>query len=306
MKRHSLALIILAAVLLPASTHSQSIQERLRTFGTTFAQGYMGPFADAFGASLNSGWYHNADISTGIDLYLGVKIMAMPVPDGSKTFSIASIYNGTIDSPPTVFGDKDTDVPISGLPAASGPDWPKNYPRGLGLSLVPMVVPQAQIGNIFGTRLILRYLPTMSLGDYGDFSFFGVGIQHSISQYIPLVPVDLSVLGSYTSLTLGSLVTTKAYTFGAQVSKSLPVITLYGGVAWEKSTMTFSYDATLPDPTDLTYTRTIVVPVGFDMEGKNSFRATVGVSLSLLIIKINADYSFASQPVAVIGIGIGI
>jgi hypothetical protein len=288
-------------------THSQSIQERLRTFSTTFAQGYMGPFADAFGASLNSGWYSNADASTGLDLYLGVKIMGMPVPDGSKNFSIASIYNGTItDAPPTVFGDKDTDVPIGGLPPASGPDWPKNYPRGLGLSLVPMAVPQAQIGNIFGTRLVIRYLPTMSLGDYGDFSFFGVGIQHSISQYIPLVPVDLSVLGAYTSLTVGSLVTTKALTFGAQVSKSLPVVTLYGGLAWEKSTMTLSYDAVLPDPTDAAHTRTLIVPVGFDMDGKNNFRATVGVSFSLLIIKINADYSFASQPVAVIGIGIGI
>lgn len=306
MKRTSLffVLTLTVLILLPQAGYPQTIEQRVKNFGDNFAKSYMGPFVDAFGASLNSGWYSTANVDNGISLYLGVKVMAMPIPDDAKTFAIASVFDPSVtDNAPTIFGEKDTDVPISGAVQASPI---KTYPRGFGLSLVPMIIPQAQVGNIMGTRAILRFLPTMAMGDYGDFSFFGIGIQHSISQYIPLVPVDLSALVSYQSLTLGDLVSAKAYSLGAQVSKSLPFITFYGGLAWEKSSMSFGYDAVLPDPLDPTHTHTVTQHVGFDADGKNTIRATVGFSLSLAIIKLNADYSFASQPVATLGIGIGI
>jgi hypothetical protein len=47
-------------------------------------------------------------------------------------------------------------------------------------------------------------------------------------------------------------------------------------------------------------------PIAFDLSGKNNFRLTVGFAVNLLILKINADYSLAAQPVATVGVGIGI
>jgi len=300
-KRQTLFLALLVAFLLaPRTGYSQSIQERLLNFGTDFAKGYMGPFVDAFGASLNSGWYHTANVDNGISLYLGVKVMYMPIPDDRKTFTIESPYPplGTFDTVPTVFGEN-VQKPISG-----GGAFPiDKYPAGLNYGFAPMIVPQAQVGNIMGTRAILRYFPKMAVGDIGDIEFFGIGVQHSVSQYIPMVPIDISALVAYQSFKLGSMINTTAYTFGAQISKSLAVLTLYGGLAYEKSTMSFGYDAELPDPSN--FTLKVKQHIGFDADGKNSFRATVGASLDLLVFKIHADYSLASQPVATLGVGIG-
>jgi hypothetical protein len=171
-----------------------------------------------------------------------------------------------------------------------------------------MAVPHISIGNFFGTRVMLRWLPRVPVQNMGDFGFFGIGVQHSISRYLPALPVDLSAMVAYQSMTLGDIVTTKAFTIGAQASKSFSILTLYGGLGYESSTMSFSYTAnyTAPDPVHPGSTITVSEPIAFDLSGKNNFRLTVGFAVNLLILKINADYSLAAQPVATVGVGIGI
>ncbi|HZY10492.1 MAG TPA: DUF6588 family protein, partial [Bacteroidota bacterium] len=68
--------------------------------------------------------------------------------------------------------------------------------------------------------------------------------------------------------------------------------------------MSFGYDAKYTDPTNPTGPM-ISKRIGFDDTGKNSVRATIGLGLDLLILKVNADYSLASQPVATVGVGFG-
>jgi hypothetical protein len=278
---------------------AQSLQERLEKFGEDFSKGYTAPFVDAFGASLNSGWYSTANVEDGLDIFVGVKAMLMPIPDDGKTFNIASPYDGVIQQVPTAFGSKD-EIAISNAPANVEPN---KYPGGFDFSLAPMLVPHLSVGNIFGTRVMLRWLPPVKLGDMGDFSFFGLGVQHSLNRYIPVLPLDVSAMVAYQNLSLGDILTTKAFTFGAQASKTFAILTVYGGVAYESSTMSFTYTATYTDPNNTSVT--VTKPVAFDISGTNSARATVGIALSLAIIKINADYSFASQPVASVGFGIG-
>jgi hypothetical protein len=292
-------LAVLAIAAIGGNAQAQTLEERLQKFGTDYAKGYVGPFGEAFGAALSTGWYHNADISTGIDVYVGLKVMLMPIPDDSKTFKMVSPWNQTVQEVPTVFGDQQ--VPISGAPSGVEPSV---YPGGYNLTWSPMLTPHISVGNIFGTRLMLRFLPEISLGDYGKFSMFGIGVQHSISQYIPLVPLEFSAMIAYQKFSLGDLISAHAFTFGVQASKSFAILTVYGGLAYESSTFSFSYTAKFTDPLNPTLTKS--VPVGFDIDGKNSVRATVGFAVSLGFVKINADYSLAAQSVASAGIGVGI
>ena len=45
-------------------------------------------------------------------------------------------------------------------------------------------VPQIEIGSLFGTELMLRYIPKLNYGEkIGDFGFWGFALKHSISQY---------------------------------------------------------------------------------------------------------------------------
>jgi len=299
----TVVVVVSASLLLGAClANAQSLEERVQSYGKSYGTGYLQPFTDAFGASLNSGWYSTADVSNGISIYIGVKAMAMPIPDGSKSFSYANPFGAT-DVVPTVFGDK-TSKPVTNLPASLAGTPYSTYAPGFGVSFAPMFVPQISAGNIFGTRLILRYLPKVSLGGgYGEINLFGVGAQHSISQYIPLVPLKIAAHVGYQNLSLGDFLTTSAFSIGAEASKSFAMFTVYGGVAYEKSTMSFSYTAKYVPQGQ---TAAIAEQFNFDIDGTNSVRATLGFALSLGLIKINADYSLASQPVACLGFGFGI
>ncbi len=288
------ACLLLGALL----ANAESLEERIKNYGKSYGTGYLQPFADAFGASLNSGWYRTADVSNGLSLSIGVNAMFMPVPDGAKNFSYANPFGNT-DVVPTVFGPK-VSKPVTG---GEGLPSPYNaYAQGFDVSYAMMAVPQISAGNIFGTRVILRILPSIEIGDYGKFSFFGIGAQHSISQYIPLIPLDIAAHIGYQNLSLGDLLKSSAFTFGAEASKSFAILTLYGGLAYETSTMSFSYTATYYPSTGAPISQNF----GFDLTGTNNFRATIGLALNLGILKLNADYSAASQPVATVGVFFGI
>lgn len=293
--------VLLLAACITQVALAQSLEERLRAFGDDFAKGYTQPVVDAFGAGANSGWFNTANVDDGISLFVGVKAMIMPIPDDGKKFRIKSVYDGTEQQVPTFFGDE-TETHISGAPVGASPS---KYPKGANLGLAPLLVPHISVGNIFGTRAMVRYFPATEISkEVGKIELLGFGVQHSVSQHIPLVPVDIAVLVAYQNLKVGDLLDADALTIGAQVSKSLPIITVYGGIAYESSKMKFGYNANFTDPQNPA--QTITKRIGFDAEGKNNFRLSGGVSLSLLIINISADYSLASQPVATLGVGIGI
>lgn len=59
-----------------------------------------------------------------------------------------------------------------------------NLPEGGNLNYIFAMVPQIEIGSLFGTELLLRFIPPVKMDStIGKFAFWGVGIKHSISQY---------------------------------------------------------------------------------------------------------------------------
>jgi hypothetical protein len=287
-------------ILVSGNAGAQTLEEQLQKFGSDYAKGYVGPFGEAFGASLNSGWYHTANVSDGLDIYIGLRIMGMPIPDDGKKFIAVSPYDGKSQEVPTVAGE-DKEIAISGALAGYEPSV---YAKGYGWGWAPMLLPQVSVGNIFGTRAIIRWLPSFSAPDIGTVSIFGIGVQHSISQWVPVIPLDFSANIGFQKFKMGDLVDARGFTFGIQASKTFAMATVYGGLGYETSTFSFAYTATYTDPANPAQKKSM--PVAFDIEGKNTVRATVGFALNLAFVRFNADYSFASQPVAVVGIGFGI
>lgn len=59
-----------------------------------------------------------------------------------------------------------------------------NLPEGGNLNYIFAMVPQIEIGSLYGTELLLRFIPPVDMGKIiGEFAFWGVGLKHSISQY---------------------------------------------------------------------------------------------------------------------------
>jgi len=142
---------------------------------------------------------------------------------------------------------------------------PKSFPLPTGgnISQVYAGVPQLEIGSFLGTELLLRFIPPVQLDkNIGDFSFFGIGLKHSISQYIEDSPLDIAIQGVYQITNIKQIVgVTKAelnadaniYNMNLQFSKKIKNITswfgdleVFGGYSFEQFNIESSYTYTLP------------------------------------------------------------
>lgn len=321
MKRINCLAVVIGTIVLSTQVFAQSdIGAQLSRVLGKNAENYMSPFLSGLGADLNSGFYHSADLHSTLGFDVGIKLSAVIVKDEDKVFDFTLPASFTFQSQ-TFNAGPDYDQVITGSPTALGstsgvavkskvakgliPAGTTIFttPPGFDLKTLPLFVPQASIGLPFGLEVTGRFVPTISAGDAGKVNFVGFGLRHDIDQYIPLFPVDIAVHFMTQKLTFNDkndkkIMSASATAFGAEVSKSLVLLTVYGGFQIEKSSWEIEgYSYT--DPSNVT----VQVP-GFSLDGKNTSRFHAGVRLLLLFINVHADYSFAPNPVATAGVGI--
>lgn len=250
------------------------------TDGIKYFQAYLTPWANAFGSGLSGGWYNTAkphkfggfDITTNISVGM--------VPASAETFDVSKIglsssLTGT-GRASTVAGPN-TAGPLmtysqGGVTLASF-----NAPKGTGFRYVPVPMVQAGVGLPFGTELKVRFIPKLKIKD-GDVSMWGVGLIHSLIQYLPgskLLPFDVSLFGGYTKLQGNAPLSlqpensvvqnyTAPYTstfsgqnlnfnvsalnISAIGSVKLSVITFYGGLGYCKTQTQIKVEGNFPTP----------------------------------------------------------
>lgn len=287
-----ITVLMSAALLTSSSVFSQlNNVDYLRSTpadGVEFIEAYVTPWANAFGAGLNGSWYNSAKPHKfgGFDLTMGVNVGI--VPSSAESFDLSTLDLSANLSPktgtaPTIAGPKN-DGPVmtytqSGVTLATF-----NTPAGTAWKYIPVPTLQVGIGLPLGTEVKVRYIPRLPVKD-GDIMLWGVGLMHSIMQYIPgnkLLPVDVSIFAGYTKLngnvplslqpstlnghfpnyTTYSLATSftdqnlsatvEALNVSAIVSVNLPVISFYGGVGYSKTTTNVEMTGNFPTPTLVT------------------------------------------------------
>ena len=80
-----------------------------------------------------------------------------------------------------------------------------------------------------GTEALFRYVPKIDVGGK-DLSLFGLGIKHSVSRYIPLIPVDVAVQVLYSTFTVTDLIDVKNLAFNVHASKTFGILIPYFGL----------------------------------------------------------------------------
>ena len=156
--------------------------------GVKLLQAYISPWANAFGAGLNGGWYDTAKPHKllGFDITSGINVGF--VPSSAETFNVSSWFIKLLTgsgAAPTIAG-----------PNNSGPLMTYKD-KTTGYVLQPSIHLPVQDGNIFrcpllqigiglplGTELKVRYVPKINIKD-GNISLWGVGLMHSLIQYLP-------------------------------------------------------------------------------------------------------------------------
>ena len=234
---------------------------------------------------------------------------------GTIILNTADLYQNANMEAPTVFGSNEevddiapleTDIRnalAATLPGGMVPDdVPQELvdnviaagsfpvPGGLDLEIAPLAMPQVSVGLPWKSEVLLRMMPTYKSDDFGDINFFGLGLKHSVSQYIPMCPVDICAQYVFQSLTVGDLLESKHTAFNIHASKKFSLIlfsiTPYVGMGIESSNLKVDYTI------EGTGTYMDGRAVNFDLDGDNGFRGRVGFSTRILLFKLYADYSF--------------
>jgi hypothetical protein len=173
------------------------------------------------------------------------------------------------------------------------------------ISYMPLMSPQFKIGTVYGTDATFRWLPKVQLqDDLGMFEYFGFGLQHNPQVYLPdVVPFNYSISFYTQTMNIGSLFKTKTTSFGINASKQFGIrvfnVTPYAGFMYETAKMEVSYDYIVQLPGGAAPE---VIPINFELEGKNQTRLILGVNFMLLIFNLNADYNIGQYNSFSVGI----
>jgi hypothetical protein len=181
--------------------------------GNLLLQEYLKPFANGFGADLNSGWVNTARPYRTLGFDLRVSAGVALVPGSDRSFDVDQINFQNLErvggpaEAQTAFGEDITgpEMGVFGTNPFTGQREEITrftMPEGAGYPYVPAPMVQATVGIIKDTDVSLRYMPTVTIEDINT-SLFGFGVKHGLNQWIPggaVLPVDLSVQFGYTKL----------------------------------------------------------------------------------------------------------
>jgi len=209
-------------------------------------------------------------------------------------------------SGPTIVGKKESEVMVNfeGATISYNSQNFKIDAQSLGtgamgflgdVSMLPLGAPQFSIGTVYGTSASFRFLPSVEIQDLGKFSYFGFGLQHNPSMFIPVpLPLDVSAAFFTQTLKVGDIFKASATTFGIYGSKTLGwgalSLTPYAGFSLESSSVDVAYDVQYATPVPGV---TSTSRISFSAKGENSSRLTIGASLKLLLLNLSVDYSVA-------------
>ncbi|WP_138429392.1 DUF6588 family protein [Fodinibius saliphilus] len=260
--------------------------------------------------------------------------------------NIAQTINGKDIAGPTLAAYADPDGP-GGISEQKIFDF--QMPKGTDFGYVPSPMIKAGVGLIKDTELMFRYMPKTTIGDFGSFNLFGVGAKHGINQWLPggnLLPVNLSLMFGYTNMEVGSgfdvtaqdviedpqntenpysasqwdgqkiTMNTDAWSINALVGKTLPMISIYGGIGYEASTFNIktpgSYPTVVPNPdysNDPNNNEPFIVdavdePLDISIDGDNGFRALAGFRFRFAVFHISGSYTLSNYSSYNVGFGI--
>ncbi|RPI67777.1 MAG: hypothetical protein EHM43_06630 [Ignavibacteriae bacterium] len=193
-------------------------------------------------------------------------------------------------------------------------------PPGVDMSVLIAAVPQFEIGSLYGTEALIRFVPPVEFDkNVGKFSFWGFGLKHSISQYFPDDWFDMAVQAVYQGTSLTNTVgfteskleaSATIWSGNVHVSKQMwDVVAFYTGFNYEAIDVTSTYTYVLPQEVQIALGLLPKPPEGEpavpteeqpgDQEPQTSvvtvadtnFKWTIGASVFWGPVRLALDYS---------------
>lgn len=202
--------------------------------------------------------------------------------------------------------------------------------RGANVNTVVAGVPQVEIGSFMGTELLLRYIPPIKYDTVvGKFSFWGIGIKHSVDQYWKNAPVNLAAQFVYQGSSIENSVgatnsqlsaNTTIMGVNIQASTQWKGFTFYSAFAYEEIKINTDFTFYLPKelqrqlgllPLDSDEPRPPMYPGDQRPQytnavfKDNAVKFTMGISKTFGSLGICLDYNISKFNIVTLGLDIG-
>jgi hypothetical protein len=299
MTRRLLITVALAGIFLSglAATASAQLEANLGALSGENAKGYLSPLPNALSTTMNSAVFRSGYVpKMGLNFEIGVGVMGISFDKADRTYTPvdpAGFQSTEQVTAPTIIGDTQA-VEQQGQAGTV-----LYHPGGFDIDNFTVAVPQLMIGSVAGTRAVVRYI-SLDLGDtdLGKFKLWGLGAQHSISQYFPTLPVDLAVGAFYQQFKIGDndLVKTNAFHADVTGSRRFGVLQPYAAVGFDTFGMRIKYTSQTVDPDQK-------IDVKFD--NKTHAHLTGGVLATLAFVRLNAEFDIAAENGLAVGLSFG-
>lgn len=318
-------------------------------------EAYLSPFTNAFGATLNAGWFNTAKTHRfpGFDLTLSVNVAI--IPDESKVFDVHELgLKSNVKIPgsgitPTIAGSSgDPRAELEYVETINSQEYTLakfELPKGTGLGFIPAPTLHLGVGLPFGTDIIGRYIPEVQMGDMGNLGLWGIGVKHSLKQWIPAVKrlpiVNLSVMAGYTKFSTGAGLsvlpadiqstdnTTTAVNFDNQkldfgvgsftanilASADIPFITAYGGIGVNSTNTNLKMTGWYPVPdinettneSEVTDESALKDPIDFSLAGDyKGLKPRVTAGVKFKLAVLHIHFDYTYSQYSVVTGGVGI
>lgn len=283
------------ALLCSAGPCFAQFEANLEGMSDANVQSYLAPLHDALGSTLNSAVFKTGYVPpNGFTFTIGAAAMAVGFEDADRVYTptdpegFKSLETTKV---PTIIGDP------NGVTVAGEDELTMGYPGGLDLSGFEVAVPQISVGSVAGTRVIGRFIAVdVGDSDLEDLSYWGAGVQHSITQWIPTLPVDLAAGAFVHRFEIGNdLLDSTAWLFNLTASREFGILQPYVGIGYETISSTVkAEDEDLPEESiDLT------------LERENTVHFTAGAMLKIPGVAIFGEYNAAAGSGFAIGLDFG-
>jgi hypothetical protein len=277
---------------------SAQLGTQLSAYTGRNASGYLEPAVDAFGADLQAGLFHTARIAEReLRISLEMVIMSARFSQADRTFIAVTEFGFRPEQfaeAPTVVGDEEA-VYVDG--ESETRFW---FPGGFDLKSFEFAAPQLRLGSLYGTEALIRFGYYPGGADLGDFSLYGVGFRHGVSQYIDSFPIDVAVGAFWQRFSLGDnerggdLVLAEAWTVGFQASKRFSWLEPYAGVAYNDFGLDVSYEGTEPED-----------KIELSLDSRDHFYMTLGLSVNVSFLVVHGEYNSGGQNAFALGLAVG-
>jgi hypothetical protein len=283
-------------LLFAAAPAAAQLSDNLGALSGDNAKGYLGPLPKALSGTLNSAVFTTGKVpKAAINFTFGIKLMGVAFKDGDRSYQPTDPpgFTSQPNQPevPTIIGDTQavTQQGQGGTQMA--------YPGGFDIGEFAIGVPQLSIGSIAGTRAVVRWI-SLDVGnsDFGKFDLFGIGGQHSISQYMKDLPVDLAVGLFYQQFKINEdLLKTNALHVDVSGSRSFGFFQPYAAIGYDTFKMETHYEDSNNPGTS--------IDVKFD--DQNNMHFTAGLLVNLPVVKLHGEFNAAATTGVAVGLSFG-